>query len=156
MLYLWVKWLHVLSSTVLFGTGLGTACYKLWGDATRDVRTQAAIMRLVVLADYVFTTPAILVQLATGVALAHIAGFPLTRGWVFAALVLYFAVGACWLPVVWLQIAMRQMAEDAARDDVPLPPRYARFRRWWIALGVPAFAMMLAVFYLMVFKPVLP
>lgn len=153
MEYLWWKWLHVLSATVLFGTGLGTAFYKWWADRLGDVQTQAGVMRIVVLADYVFTTPAIVVQLATGLRMAQLAGYPLDRGWLLSAIVLYFFIGACWLPVVWLQIRMRAMAAEAVRSGTPLPARYHRYRLWWVALGVPAFSAMLVVFYLMIFKP---
>ncbi|MGE0385178.1 MAG: DUF2269 family protein [Gammaproteobacteria bacterium] len=156
MEYLWLKWLHILSATFLFGTGIGTAFYKWRADADADPVAQAAVMRAVVLADWVFTTPAIVVQPLTGLRMAWLAGYPIDRGWVAWALGLYLLAGACWLPVVWLQIRMREMAVQAARDRTPLPARYDAYRRTWFALGVPAFGALVLVFWLMVFKPALP
>jgi uncharacterized membrane protein len=107
----------------------------------------------VVLADWIFTTPAIVVQAVTGVLLARLLGFPLTTGWVSHALVLYVIAGACWLPVVWLQIEMRALARRAVDGGTALDARYWRYARVWFWLGVPAFAAILLVFALMVTKP---
>jgi uncharacterized membrane protein len=156
MTFLWLKWTHILSATLLFGTGIGTAFYKYWADRQRDLTAQLVVMRGVVLADWWVTTPAIVVQLVTGVWMAVLAGYPLQQGWVFWAIVLYLFAGACWLPVVWLQIQMRQQAERALKDGTALPERYHAYKRIWLALGVPAFTALVVVFYLMVFKPALP
>ncbi|HSW12888.1 MAG TPA: DUF2269 domain-containing protein [Solimonas sp.] len=153
MEFLLLKWIHILSSTLLFGTGLGTAFYKWWGDRSGDVRAQATVMRGVVLADWLFTTPAVVVQLLTGLWMALRVGYPLDRGWILWALCLYFLAGACWLPVLWLQLRMRDMAVTAAQGNQPLPVRYWRYQRIWFALGVPAFSGLVVVFWLMVFKP---
>jgi uncharacterized membrane protein len=152
--YLIVKWLHVLSSTLLFGTGLGSAFYFYVTSRTRDARVIASVARHVVIADWVFTTPAVVVQPATGLWLAHLAGFPLTSGWVGRSIALYLVAGAAWLPVVWMQIRMRDMAMDAARSGGALPPLYWTYLRAWVALGVIAFTALVVVFYLMVAKPV--
>jgi uncharacterized membrane protein len=153
MVYLWLKALHVVSATILFGTGLGIAFFKLTADRSGDVTAVRVVAERVVWADWVFTTPAIVVQAVTGVALAKIAGFPLLSGWVLAAIVLYCVAGACWLPVVWLQMRMRDLARAAERAAAALDGRYRRYARLWFWLGVPAFASVLAVFVLMVLKP---
>jgi uncharacterized membrane protein len=113
----------------------------------------AAVGRSVILADWIFTAPAVVVQPATGIAMAHIAGLPLTSGWIGLTLLLYAFVGACWLPVVWLQIELRAMARQSLQIGAPLPERYFRYLNYWFALGWPAFAGVLAIFYLMIFKP---
>ena len=151
--YLVVKWIHVLSSTVLFGTGLGSAYYLYVASRTRDPRVIAAVARYVVIADWVFTTTSAVVQPVTGFYLAHLAGFPLTSLWIVAGTALYLFAGACWIPVVWMQIRMRAMAEEAARSGTELPPRYWQYFRYWTALGIPAFVALVVVFYLMVAKP---
>lgn len=153
MEYLYWKWAHILSATILFGTGIGIAFFKLWGDRQGDARTQYAIMRAVVLADWIFTTPAIIAQLLSGVWLARLAGYPLYRGWVLWALCLFLIAGACWLPVVWLQIRMREQLRAALEAGTAAPPEYAVCRKTWIALGILAFSALVAVFYLMIFKP---
>ena len=154
MEYLIAKWLHVLSSTVLFGTGIGSAYYMLFTSLTRDPRAVASVVRLVVIADWVFTTTTIVVQPATGLWMAQLAGLPvLSTRWIFWSFVLYFVAGACWLPVVWLQIRMRDLAGQALRQGGPLPPRYFRHLAIWSALGVPAFAAVVVIFWLMVAKP---
>jgi uncharacterized membrane protein len=153
MEYLVVKWLHILSSTLLFGTGLGSAFYMFFASLTRDVRAIAVVVRYVVIADTVFTATTVIVQPLTGWHLARFAGFPLTTFWLQWSIGLFFLAGACWLPVVWMQVRMSRMAQTAARDGTELPPLYWRYFRWWTALGVPAFLALVIVFYLMVVKP---
>ena len=153
MEYVVVKWLHILSSTLLFGTGLGSAFYMFFTSLTRDSRAIARVVRLVVIADWSFTTPTIILQPLTGLYLIHLAHFPLTSKWIVWSVALYFLAGAAWLPVVWMQIKMRDMAEAAAAANTELPQRYWQFLRWWTALGVIAFLALVYVFFLMVAKP---
>jgi uncharacterized membrane protein len=152
-MYLALKLVHILSSTVLFGTGLGTA-FSMWrANASRDPRLIASVARSVAIADWIFTTPAVVVQPITGIALARLAGFPLTSNWLVLSIALYFFIGACWIPVVWLQLRMRDLAQAAANERASLPPRYSRYYRAWFALGWPAFTGVIGIFTLMVFKP---
>jgi uncharacterized membrane protein len=153
MEYLAVKWLHVVFSTLLFGTGLGTAFFMLTTALGRDVRSIATVSRRVVWADWLFTAPTAILQPLTGAWLVHLAGFPWGTPWIFWSLVLYCVAGACWLPVVWLQVRMAAMAQAAAAAGEPLPPRFWRYYRIWFTLGWPAFAAFLAIFWLMVAKP---
>lgn len=153
MEYLVVKWLHILSSTVLFGTGIGSAYYLLVATLERDARGAFLVVRHVVLADWLFTTPAIVFQPLSGYYLAHIAGMPFGSRWLVWSLVLYLVALACWLPVLWLQIRLRDLAQAAAARAAPLPPLYWRYFQIWFALGIPAFVALVAVFYLMVAKP---
>jgi uncharacterized membrane protein len=153
MEYLIAKWLHILSSTFLFGTGIGSAFYMLFTSRTRDPRVIAAVVKYVVIADWVFTTPTILFQPASGFYLMHLLGVPFDSRWIVWSIVLYLLAGACWLPVVWMQIRMRDMARAAAAAGTALPDRYWRYLRRWVALGVVAFAALVVVFYLMVAKP---
>lgn len=148
-----LKWIHILSSTVLFGTGLGTAFHGLMTNLRGDLRAIVAGDKNVVLADWIFTTPAVIIQPLTGVALAREEGWPLDSHWILASIALYIFVGACWLPVVWLQVRMARIAESCLESGAPLPPEYRRCFRWWFALGWPAFTAMLAIFWLMVAKP---
>jgi len=157
MEYFVAKWLHILSSTLLFGTGLGSAYYMLMASlASRrsgDARPVAVVVRYVVLADWVFTTTTIVFQPLSGWYLMRVAGYPLDSFWIVASFALYLLAGACWLPVVWMQLRMRDMAEAAGARGEPLPPRYWTFLRRWVALGIPAFFALVVVFYLMVAKP---
>ena len=150
--YVIVKWLHILSSTLPFGTGLGSAFYMLVVSRTRDAHAIAVVARYVVIADWAFTTPAVIVQPLTGFYLAHLAGFPFDSAWIVASFALYLLAGACWLPVVWMQLRMRDMALQADANGSELPERYWRFLRRWVALGIVAFLALVAVFYLMVAK----
>jgi uncharacterized membrane protein len=151
--YLLTKWLHVLSSVVLVGTGFGTAFYLFFANRSGNVQVQAEVARLVVRADWWFTTPTILIQPATGLLMAHWSGWPLNTPWLLLSIALYALAGLCWLPVVWLQLRMAALAQTAARQSTELPPPYWRYARWWETLGYPAFAAMLAIFYLMITKP---
>ena len=154
MTYLVVKWLHILSSTLLFGTGLGSAYYMFFASRTRDARTIANVVRYVVVADWLFTTTTIVFQPLSGLYMLHLAGIPWTARWIVWSFALYFLAGACWLPVVWMQIRMRDMAVAAAAAGTALPERYWKYLWRWTALGVPAFVALVIVFWLMVAKPV--
>ena len=153
--YLWLKWAHVVSSTVLFGMGAGIAFFFVRAQRTCDVRVIAAVAREVVIADAIFTGSAVVLQPATGLAMVRLAGYPLSLPWLRWSIALYVLIGCCWLPVVWLQVLMRNLATCAAQDGMALPTEYFRYYRWWFYLGWPAFAGVLAVFYLMVVKPVI-
>lgn len=155
MTYLLVKWLHILSSTILFGTGLGSAFYMFVTSRTRDVPVIAVVVRYVVIADWAFTTPAVILQPVTGLWLVHLAGFELTSPWLILSIGLYLLAGAAWLPVVWMQIRMREMAATAVRDGTALPATYWRYLNAWVTLGAVAFSALVVVFYLMVAKPAL-
>lgn len=150
--YLLLKTVHILSSTLLFGTGLGTAFHGWMANRSGVLAARRVVNRNVELADWLFTTPAVIVQPVTGVWLANLAGYPLTTPWLMAAIVLYILVGACWLPVVAIQIRMRRIAEAAA-DGAELSRHYHLLARWWFALGWPAFIGVIIIFWLMVTKP---
>lgn len=152
-LYLPLKWLHIVSSTVLFGTGLGTAFHFWHTMRTGSVAAVAASARATVLADWLFTLPAVIVQPATGLALALIAGYPLSSTWIALSIGLYLIAGACWIPVVFIQLRMRDIAAACERDGRGLDPAFHRLARLWLALGWPAFIALTAVFWLMIAKP---
>ena len=153
MEYLLVKWIHILSSTLLFGTGLGSAFYMYFASRTRDPRVIAAVVKYVVIADWAFTTPTVILQPLSGFYLLHLLGYPLTTRWIVWSVALFLLAGAAWLPVVWMQLRMRDMAAAAAGANAGLPASYWRYLRIWIALGIVAFVSLVAVFYLMVAKP---
>jgi uncharacterized membrane protein len=150
--YIWLKWLHVISSTVLFGTGAGIAFFLVRAHRTGDVRVIAAVARGVVRADALFTATAVVMQPLTGIGMMVMAHYPLSLPWIGYSLLLYLAVGCCWLPVVWLQMKMRDLAVAAAASGAALPVVYFRYYRWWFALGWPAFLGVLIIFWLMVSK----
>ena len=154
MTYLILKVIHILSGAVLFGTGAGIAFFMLRAHATKDPRTVASVGRIVVLADFVFTASAVVVQPISGLALIYLQGYSLTEPWLMAAYALYVLIGVCWLPVVWFQWRMVQLAEDAVAAGGPLPPAYHRLFRAWFILGWPAFAGVIGIYALMVAKPV--
>jgi len=153
-LYLLLKTLHVIGATVLLGTGAGIAFFMLMAHRTRDPRLIAHTAGVVVIADTLFTATAVVLQPLTGGGLALIVGYPLFTGWVAVSLALYVAVGVFWLPVVWMQLKMRDLARQAVAADTPLPPAYHRLWRLWFAFGFPAFAAVIAIVWLMVAKPV--
>ena len=148
-----LKMVHVLSGAVLFGTGLGIAYFMLMAHRTGDPRVIARVGRMVVRADLLFTATAVIVQPVSGAILGQLEGFRLTEPWLLAAYGLYLLVGACWLPVVFIQLQMTRLA-DAAIDGV-LPARYHRLFRIWFALGWPAFAGVVGIYGLMIVKPAL-
>ena len=152
-IYLALKLIHVIGSAVLFGTGWGIAFFMWMAHRTRDPAAIAQTVRVVVIADTVFTATAVVVQPATGFAMAALVGFSTYHLWFAASVALYVLVGLCWLPVVWIQIQLRNLAAAAARDGTALPERYHRLFRVWFWLGWPAFLGVIAIFALMIFKP---
>jgi uncharacterized membrane protein len=148
-----LKVVHVIGATVLFGTGLGIAFFMLMAHRTGDPRTIAATARIVVIADTVFTATAAVVQPVSGVALAWAIGYSLLDSWLVVSTALYVMVGCCWLPVVWIQLRLRDLAGQAARQGTDLPARYVRLFRVWFLLGWPAFTGVVAIFAVMIAKP---
>jgi len=153
--YLLLKLLHILNATVLFGTGIGIAFFKFSTDRSGNVKAIRVVSERIVLADFIFTTPAVILQPVTGFFLVYIAGFSITTGWVKYAFFLYTVAGCCWLPVLFLQIRMRNIARIIDNQNAQLPAQYWKYARIWFWLGVPAFSALMAVYWLMVFKPTL-
>jgi len=151
--YLILKFLHVIGAAVLLGTGAGIAFFMLLGNFTGKPATVAAVARIVVIADFLFTATAVVAQPVTGIALAWHMGWSLWEGWIALSIGLYFVTGAFWLPVVWMQMRMRDLAAEAAATGEPLPPQYHRLFWWWFAFGFPAFGAVIAIFWLMIAKP---
>ncbi len=153
MIYLWLKLIHIISSTLLFGTGMGTACNMFLAHKTRNTYIIATTARYVVLADWVFTSTSGMIQPITGFWMVYLAGYPLTSFWIWGAIAGYLIAAMCWFPVVYMQIKMRDYAIKAFQDNTALPPLYFRYFRYWFFLGWPAFISLVIVFYLMTFKP---
>lgn len=150
-----LRWLHVGGAAVLLGTGAGIAFFMVMAHRTKDARLIAHVSGTVVLADWLFTASAVLLQPVTGYFLARAIGWPLSEGWIVWSLALYVMVGAFWLPVVWIQHRMHQLAKAAAASGEALPPAYFRWFRIWFACGFPAFAGVLAILWLMIARPVI-
>jgi len=150
---LFLRWLHIIGACVLLGTGAGIAFFMLMAHRSGDARFIAQTAGTVVLADLVFTATAVVLQPVTGGVLAWRLGWPLTEGWILASLVLYAVAGVFWLPVVWIQVRMRRLAQAAADHAEPLPPSYHQLFRIWLACGFPAFTAVLAIIWLMIARP---
>ncbi|MEM7424875.1 MAG: DUF2269 domain-containing protein [Pseudomonadota bacterium] len=148
-----LRWLHILGATVLIGTGAGIAFFMLMSHRSGDPRLIAHTASTVVTADWIFTATAVLAQPITGVLLAMEVGWELTELWILASIGLYLFIGLCWLPVVRIQIRLRNLAEEAADRSEPLPPRYHTLSRIWLTLGFPAFASILTILWLMIARP---
>jgi uncharacterized membrane protein len=151
--YFVLKYLHVIGASVLLGTGAGIAFFMLIAHRMGNPAVIAGTAKIVVLADFLFTATAVVVQPITGVALAWNAGYSLWEGWIVASILLYIFTGAFWLPVVWMQMRMRDLAVAAVAGNQPLPPAYHRLFWLWFAFGFPAFAAVLAIFWLMITRP---
>jgi uncharacterized membrane protein len=152
MTYLTLKYIHLLSMVLLFGTGLGSAFYKWMADRSRNVIHISIVNRHVVLADWLFTTPTVLIQPITGIWMLYLIHIPLTTSWVVISLALYALAGLCWIPVVWLQIRMQKLAQLAVEQKTDLDSQYWRYARIWFYLGIPAFTAMVFIVLLMVMK----
>jgi uncharacterized membrane protein len=148
------KFVHLIGASVLFGTGLGIAFFMFMANRTGHAGVIAITSRFVVVADFIFSATAVVVQPFSGFALASAIGLsPFEESWIVWSLVLYVLVGLCWLPVVFIQIRMRNLAQDAAVNSEPLPDEYRRLFRIWFWLGWPAFIGVLVIFVLMIWQP---
>src|SRR4051795_1619528 len=126
MLYFVLKYLHIVGAAVLLGTGAGIAFFMLLAHLQGKPAVIAGVARIVVIADFVFTATAVIAQPVTGTLLALEGGFSLREGWIVWSIVLYVFTGAFWLPVVWMQIRLRDLASSAAENASPLPDQYHR------------------------------
>lgn len=151
--YQLLKLIHIVSATVLFGTGIGSAFYMFLANRHRNLPARYFVVKTVVIADWIFTAPAILVQFTSGLLLVINGGYEFSESWVLLALFLFFFAGLCWLPVVWIQIRMRNQLKFALDNNTDLPTTFAKFDFWWVLLGSFAFPAMILIFYLMVMKP---
>ena len=147
------RWAHIIGATVLLGTGAGIAFFMVMAHRTRDARLIAHVANTVVIADWIFTASAVVIQPITGLILAHLMGWPLSSPWILASVGLYILTGLFWLPVVWIQSQLRDMARASALAGTKLPPRYFTFYRIWFACGFPAFFAVLAILWLMTTRP---
>jgi len=148
-----LRWLHIIGAAVLLGTGAGIAFFMVMAHRTKDARLIAHSAGTVVIADYIFTATAVVLQPITGALLAGAIGWRLTEGWILLSLALYILTGAFWLPVVFMQRRMRDLARQAAQSGASLPEEYYALYRRWFACGFPAFFAVLAIFWLMVERP---
>ncbi|WP_291842883.1 DUF2269 domain-containing protein [Maricaulis sp.] len=150
-LYPVLRLIHILGAAVLFGSGAAIAFFMLMAWRSGERAGFALVARHVVLADWVFTASAVVLQPVSGLALAHVAGWSLTAPWLVASVALYLFIGACWLPVVWIQMRVKRLLAEA--DGPAIPEAVHRLMRIWFALGWPAFAALIALVWLMITKP---
>lgn len=152
-LYFCLKFIHIISSTILFGTGIGTASTMLYAHYSGDVRTIASTARYVVFADWLFTGTSGFIQPLTGFWMVYLVGYAWDSLWIMGSIIGYAIAALCWFPVVYLQIKLRDFAVTAAANATALPEIYYRYFKYWFALGWPAFISLVVVFYLMTTKP---
>lgn len=156
MLYLTLKYLHIVGAAVLLGTGAGIAFFMLMAHLRGEPAVIAGVASIVVVADFLFTATAVVAQPITGVWLTWLSGYSLLDGWILWSLILYGITGAFWLPVVWMQMRMRDLASEAIRKNAPLPPDYHRLFWLWFAFGFPAFTAVMGILWLMIARPAVP
>jgi uncharacterized membrane protein len=153
MLYLAIEYLHVLGAIVILGTGTGIAFFMLMAHRSRDVAFIAKTAEVVVIADYLFTLSSVLLQPVTGALLMWLSATAITEGWLMTSLALYALAGLFWVPVIFMQIEMRDLARAAVPANAPLPPRYFTLFGRWFLFGIPGFGSVMAILWLMIAKP---
>jgi len=153
-LYFFVKYLHVLGAIVILGTGTGIAFFMLMAHRSRDASFIARTASTVVIADMVFTLTAVLLQPVTGGVLMTLSSTAFSELWISTSLGLYAVAGLFWVPVIFMQIEMRDLARHAAAESAALPPRYFALFRRWFAFGIPGFGSVMVILWLMIAKPI--
>jgi uncharacterized membrane protein len=152
--YLTIKVLHIISSTVLFGTGIGIAFFMYRSKFSNNLQEKYYAAHNTVLADLIFTTPAVIIQPLTGFWLIWRLGYPWNAPWLLASYCLFLLIGCFWLPVVYIQMELKKILESCFKEKKELPERYHKLFSLWLRLGFPAFLSLIAIFYLMVAKPI--
>jgi len=151
-----LKLIHIVNATILFGTGIGIALFSLWSHLSNDIRIIAYTFKKTVIADLIFTTPAVIIQPISGLLLVYYQGYDLFETWLSIAYILYIIAGLCWLPVIWLQIQIRNIANCTLNKKLQkLPDQYYKYFYIWFILGWPAFLSLIVIFILMIYKPIL-
>jgi len=150
--YLALKLIHIISATVLAGTGIGIAFFMLMASRTGNFATISMTARHVVLADWLFTAPAVVIQLITGIWLMKILHYSFTSAWFAAVISLFIFIGCCWIPVIVIQYKLKNIVETQPQNNYS-DARFKKLMTLWITLGIPAFTGILILFWLMVFKP---
>ncbi|WP_316354573.1 DUF2269 family protein [Candidatus Trichorickettsia mobilis] len=148
-----VKTIHIISATILFGTGLGIAFFMWWANKTGDLAAKVYAAKTTVLADFLFTTPSVIIQPISGVILIKLVGYDFSDLWLVLTYIGYIVAGICWLPVVWIQIKLRNIALKTQAINEELPTEYYKLFKLWFYLGWPAFISLVIIFFLMVIKP---
>lgn len=154
MLYIWLKLIHILSSTILFGTGIGTASVMLYGYFQPNMEAKLAIYRYVALVDWFFTGISGLIQPITGLAMVYVAGYSLSMFWISISILGYLIAAFCWFGVVYFQLKIRDITANSIKHKKHLPAIYYQFFTYWFMVGWPAFISLIVVFYLMTAKPI--
>lgn len=155
--YFILKYIHIISAVLMVGTGFGSALYVFFSNRFGNLASQYFTNRMVVFCDWVVTTPAVIIQPISGYFLAKQLGMSFTSAWFMNIYLFYIIIGAAWLPVVWLQIQMRNMTNKAYRNNKPLDSRYKRYQYIWEGLGYIGFTGSVAIFFIMVTKmPLIP
>ncbi len=150
-----LRWLHVIGAAVLLGTGTGIVFFMVMARRTGRPEVIAHVARIAVIADFVFTATAVIAQPITGYALARLIGWNLSEGWIAVSLILYAVAGAFWLPVIWIQMQLRDLAAASARRGTLLPARFEQLYRIWFLAGFPAFGAVAIIYWLMLTRPVI-
>lgn len=150
--YLLLKLIHILAAVVVTGTGAGIAFFMFMANRSDNVQAISVTTQHVVLADWLFTLPAVLIQLVSGFLLMTRQGYSFSSPWFYTVITLFVVIGLCWLPVLRIQYRLRALATQAAEEN-KLPGEFKSLMKLWTLLGVPAFVAILVIFYLMVFKP---
>ncbi|MFT6219665.1 MAG: putative membrane protein [Rickettsiales bacterium] len=148
-----IEWLHIVNSTILFGTGIGSAFLMFVANRTGNIQNIYFSTRYVIIADFIFTAPAIIIQLTTGLFLMNIAGYQFDDLWLLWGFALFILIVICWIPVVLMKIKMRDLAKECLDQNTKLPKSYWKIDKWLVILGSLAFPAMLIIFYLMIIKP---
>jgi len=151
-LYFLVKYLHVLGAIVILGTGSGIAFFMLMAHVSRDAAFIARTAATVVFADMLFTLTAVILQPVTGGILMAMSSTSLAERWLVTSLALYAVAGLFWIPVIFMQIEMRDLASAAAANHQPLPPRYFALFSRWVWFGIPGFGSVMIILWLMIAK----
>jgi len=152
--YLLLKLIHILAAVVVTGTGAGIAFFMFMASRSNNPQAIYVTAKTVILADWIFTTPAVITQIITGFMLMNKLHYSFSSSWFYVVIGLFVFIGACWLPVLRIQYRLKMLAEKSLQSN-QVDPEFKKMMKVWTFLGIPAFVAILLIFGLMVFKPFL-
>ncbi len=145
--YFLLKLIHILSATLMIGTGLGSAFYLYLTYKKSAVQTVKEVLNFVILADTIFTTPSVIIQLITGIMLSDLLGL-LYTDWFWLVLAVSVIVLVLWLRAAFIQFKLKKLLEEENK----LSPKFHHLMNIWFILGVPSFGGAIYLYYLMVYR----
>ncbi|MDQ0115862.1 DUF2269 family protein [Paenibacillus harenae] len=149
---LWLV-LHLLGVLLMAGNIITAAFWKIRADLAGNPIVIHQAAKNVMIADYAFTIPGLVMIIVSGGAMASESGVTWTGiNWLTLSLILLSVTGIIWLAIlIPLQRKMIRSSADGIKTGT-ISAEYRRASRQWAIYGVAATLLPIIILYLMVMK----